>query len=383
MEEEPRDLRLGVMDDDPAVASVAASMVEVLGGEGRAVSQLPELMEMIEHWRPSHLVIDLVMPDVDGMQVLKALADAGCRARIIICSGMSDGVLDAAMRSASAHGLDVVGVLPKPFRLRELKALLERPLTPFSAAAPQLSAIAPTETPRPQGLELRWVAKVDCGSRELVGFSVVPAGTTAGVDAAQANKAVRSSIDRLDFARLASEAVAGFAARAGGGWFGLELPMTLDCLEDPTLLETLAALSRDHDIDPRRITLQLPDTSALVEALSSLEWLTRARMKGFQLSLSHFGAGSAALIDLVRLPLSELVLDARITAGLPDKPESRLLAKCVCDLASNLGFRVTADGVIAPEALPVLDALGCHYAQGPAIAAATDLDEAWKSMHPS
>lgn len=131
MEEEPRDLRLGVMDDDPAVASVAASMVEVLGGEGRAVSQLPELMEMIEHWRPSHLVIDLVMPDVDGMQVLKALADAGCRARIIICSGMSDGVLDAAMRSASAHGLDVVGVLPKPFRLRELKALLERPLTPL------------------------------------------------------------------------------------------------------------------------------------------------------------------------------------------------------------------------------------------------------------
>lgn len=372
MENLIQEVRLGVMDDDTAVASVAVSMVEALGGAGRTVTRLPELMALVEQWQPTHLIIDLVMPEVDGVQVLQALGEAGCRASIIVCSGMSDGVLDAAMRSATGHGLSVAGVLSKPFRLRDLKALLEKPAAVPAPVAPTMTGIpAPSRSDNAEGneaaLTLRWSAKVDCGTGELVGVSVNPAHPMSG-----------EGVSSERCARIAGLAFAEFSARSSSGWLGLVLPVSVACLQDAALIETLDQLSQEHDVDPRRLTLQLADTSASDDALSSLEWLTRARMKGFNLGLSRVGAGRASLIDLVRLPLSELALAQVVTEGLPDRNESRLIAKCVCDLAVNLGLRVTADGVSDERALPLLDQLGCHYAQGPAIGVATHLEDAWK-----
>jgi EAL domain-containing protein (putative c-di-GMP-specific phosphodiesterase class I) len=366
------EVRLGVMDDDMAVASVAVSMVEALGGSGRTVSRLPELMALVEQWQPTHLIVDLVMPEMDGVQVLQALGEAGCSARIIICSGMSDGVLDAAMRSASGHGLSVAGVLPKPFRLRELKALLDPPAAAPPRAAASAAHAAAARPPDPingRGPGLGWSAKVDCGTGELVGYSVSPAPLSPA-----------EGVSREQCVQIARRALAEFSARASAGWLGLVLPVSLSCLEDASLIEALAALSEAHDIDPRRLTLQLADTSPSGEVLSSLEWLTRARMRGFELGLSHVGTGRASLIDLVRMPLSELALAPQVSEGLPDRNEARLIAKCVCDLAGNLGLRVTADGVRDLRALPLLDTLGCHYAQGPAVGAARHPEDAWKPM---
>jgi CheY-like chemotaxis protein len=73
---------------------------------------------------PTHVAIDLIMPRMDGVEVLARLAACPCAARIIVTSGVGSRVLDSARRFVAEHGLNVVGVMSKPFSPAAFRALL-------------------------------------------------------------------------------------------------------------------------------------------------------------------------------------------------------------------------------------------------------------------
>ena len=78
-------------------------------------------------YRESHLhriVLDLALPDHDGMELLNFLADRKCAADIILISSHGELILVQAMKLGAFHGLNIRRVLPKPFPLDDLKAAL-------------------------------------------------------------------------------------------------------------------------------------------------------------------------------------------------------------------------------------------------------------------
>ncbi|MES1163004.1 MAG: DNA-binding response regulator, partial [Rhizobacter sp.] len=70
------------------------------------------------------IVLDLTMPGMGGEEVLTELARRGCRARIIVSSGLERARIDAAVAGGTAASLDMAGTLPKPFLPAALRALL-------------------------------------------------------------------------------------------------------------------------------------------------------------------------------------------------------------------------------------------------------------------
>ncbi len=72
------------------------------------------------------VALDLGMPGMDGVELLRFLAAEGCKAPVLIVSGFDRRVLDSAFRLGQALGLDMCGPLEKPVRLEELEALLNR-----------------------------------------------------------------------------------------------------------------------------------------------------------------------------------------------------------------------------------------------------------------
>ena len=67
----------------------------------------------------------MMMPGVDGIQVLETLSRQGVKSSIVLMSGSHADVLGTAERIAKQQGLRVAGVLRKPFRSRELRRILE------------------------------------------------------------------------------------------------------------------------------------------------------------------------------------------------------------------------------------------------------------------
>ncbi|MGI9132549.1 MAG: response regulator, partial [Rhodoferax sp.] len=74
--------------------------------------------------KPDVIVLDLTMPEIDGIEIIETLADTGYAGRLILASGFIVDFIDLAAFLARARGLNLVGVLHKPFRMAQLQDLL-------------------------------------------------------------------------------------------------------------------------------------------------------------------------------------------------------------------------------------------------------------------
>jgi CheY-like chemotaxis protein len=72
------------------------------------------------------VVLDLGMPGMDGVELLRFLADQNYRSSVLIVSGFDRRVLESAFRLGEALGLNMVGPLEKPVRFEELETILAR-----------------------------------------------------------------------------------------------------------------------------------------------------------------------------------------------------------------------------------------------------------------
>lgn len=116
--------RLLVLDDDEAVGELLVAMARHAGCEARLCMQPQAFFDAVAEWAPTHVAIDLSMPEMDGVAVLRRLAGEACAARIIVASGAAGVDAAAALQLAADLGLRTAGVLSKPFSLGTVRALL-------------------------------------------------------------------------------------------------------------------------------------------------------------------------------------------------------------------------------------------------------------------
>lgn len=116
--------RLLVIDDEPALAEFIASAARECGYDPALTADDREFRERFLASRPQLVALDLGMPGMDGVELLRFLADEKFGAPVLIISGFDRRVLDSAFRLGEALGLKMVGPLEKPVRLEELEDLL-------------------------------------------------------------------------------------------------------------------------------------------------------------------------------------------------------------------------------------------------------------------
>ena len=113
-----------LIDDEPAFGRFIAHAAEAGGFTAHVTMSAEPFMATYRELRPDAVALDLGMPRVDGVELLRFLAEECCTAPVIIVSGFDRRVLDSSMRLGQALGLNMVGPLEKPVRLQELLDLL-------------------------------------------------------------------------------------------------------------------------------------------------------------------------------------------------------------------------------------------------------------------
>jgi len=117
--------RLLIVDDEPAIAEVIESVALARGYEVTTTADAAAFLAAAA-LGPDVIVLDLSLPDTDGVELLRHLAESGCRARILIVSGFDERVLETSGRLGAALGLDVAGTLNKPIRIADLRSALAK-----------------------------------------------------------------------------------------------------------------------------------------------------------------------------------------------------------------------------------------------------------------
>jgi DNA-binding response OmpR family regulator len=114
-----------LIDDEPELARLIAHAAKTAGYAATATSDADSFRRHFEVAGADLVAIDLGMPRVDGIELLRFLADGKCTAPILIISGFDRRVVETAERLGEALGLQMAGSIEKPVRLEELESRLE------------------------------------------------------------------------------------------------------------------------------------------------------------------------------------------------------------------------------------------------------------------
>lgn len=110
---------LMIVEDDPASRSSLASIFSRRGWAVCSVGTLAEAMAFLEHGlAPDCMVLDLKLPDGDGIEVLSKVRSDGLKTRVAVCTGLHDPAKLENVRALNPEGLMV-----KPIALEELEKI--------------------------------------------------------------------------------------------------------------------------------------------------------------------------------------------------------------------------------------------------------------------
>jgi EAL domain-containing protein (putative c-di-GMP-specific phosphodiesterase class I)/ActR/RegA family two-component response regulator len=378
--------RLLILDDDPGVARLVERAARTARFDVRAAIGPDEFFELLDAWLPTHVALDLIMPGMDGIEVIEEMGRRRCPARLIITSGVGPRVLDAAGRSAVEHGLDIAGVLAKPFTMAAFRRILGAEGTgrmstihPGTGATGSITALDVRDAVASGAFSLAYQPKVFCSTGAVLGFEALvrwdhptlgPVGPDVFLPIAEQEGCMAEVTDQVVRAALA------WAARLPDDSMQIAVnlsPGTMTLTDgteapDTQLADDLADRCAAEGIDPARVVLELTETSAMSDPVAALATLTRLRMKGFLISMDDFGTGFSSMLQLVRMPFSELKIDRSFVRTALRSSESRAVIQSAITLAHALGLQAVAEGVEEAEVLELLRDQGCDLAQGYLIA---------------
>lgn len=367
-----------ILDDDPDVACTIGAMLATLGCEVRHAQTGDEFFALLSSWLPTHVFVDLMMPEMDGIQVLSGMAESGVKAEIVIASGAGARVVEAARRASEEFGLHVAGVLQKPFDGRLLRALIgEKGMSAPGRRVPRPKSPAPRSAVGPADIEraianrefvLAYQPKIRCATNRLVGFESL----------VRWNRPEHGVVMPGEFLPLAEssgliEKMTDLIVDVGLDWLSsfqgvdkpsLSINISTRSLDDPNLPSVLAEKCAARGVDPGKIILEITETYAMSDPAKALALATRLRLKGFRLSIDDFGVGYSSLSQLARIPFSELKVDMSFVQTMNDSEESRKIVSSIVKLGHSLDLSVTAEGVEDLATLIALNNYRCDLAQG-------------------
>ena len=113
-------IKLLVIDDDTAVTDLLSLLLKSHGFDITATSSSTDGLNLIRENHPDLIVLDLMMPEMDGWQVCKAVREFS-QVPIIILSALNDPSMIASVLDAGADDY-----LTKPTPSRVLVAHINR-----------------------------------------------------------------------------------------------------------------------------------------------------------------------------------------------------------------------------------------------------------------
>ena len=119
-------VRLLIVDDEAEMRRTFRAIAERLGFEVSEAAVYAEIFAQLDQHQPAAILLDLSMPDTDGVEVLRELAARRATAEVILTSGWDARLLTSVQRLGRESGLRMPAVLPKPVSVAALSGVLER-----------------------------------------------------------------------------------------------------------------------------------------------------------------------------------------------------------------------------------------------------------------
>ena len=366
-----------IIDDEQQVANMLAEFVHLTGYRANIYTQA---IEFFEKNKPgdenSILILDLNMPDMDGIEVMRQLAETGYTLPLILISGYDMGVLHSAEQLARAHSLEIIASLSKPLKLEAFQEILHtynqtdiEAKTSSISNELQLTASELNAAIHSNQLVVHYQPQIDIKSGALVGVEAlvrwqhpehgliypdlfIPLAEKKGLISGLTEQVIKQAVEQI------------LNWKSVGLIIHVSVNISAENITSLTLPEQLIDLLNHHELDASMLTLEVTESALMSELVTSLDILTRLRMKGIGLSIDDFGTGHSSLSQLYRVPFTELKVDQSFVMNMQRDEDAKGIVKTCIMLGHELNMKVVAEGVEDKEIMALLYEMGCDIAQG-------------------
>jgi EAL domain-containing protein (putative c-di-GMP-specific phosphodiesterase class I)/FixJ family two-component response regulator len=365
-----------ILDDEPFMRLLLGHMLATLDFTNvSSFESGPAALSAFESptGPPELILLDLDMPEMDGVEFVRHLGDRKYSGGLILVSGEDSRMLQAVEKLALSYKLSVLGSLPKPPSLEGLAAVLEQWLYEVAEtqrAAPKTYTADELQNAIISGEFVNYYQpKVAVANREVIGVEslvrwqhptdglvfpdqFIPLAEAEGLIGGLTQVVLKLALTQ---ARIWQDA--GLA-------LCVAVNISMDDLAALEFVDFVTAETAAAGVAPQSLILEVTESRLMQQLTPVLEVLTRLRLKRFRLSIDDFGTGHSSLVQLRDLPFDELKIDRSFTHGAAQDARLRALFTNSLNLAHELGLAVVAEGVEDASDWAFLRSCGCQFAQG-------------------
>lgn len=369
-------LKIMLLDDESMMLKLHARMLENQGYTAITLcSSGQTALDLIDgsSERPNLILMDLNMPEMDGIEFVRHLVERKFVGSLVLISGEDERMLQTAEKLVQAHRISVLGHLQKPVSAQALMALLEKwaPAAEGKQMAAKKSYSADEVRTAIVNGELvnYYQPKVAVDTGQVVGVETLVRWRhpTAGMIFPDQFIGVAESnglIDDLTRVVLSSALAQAKEWQGAGLALKVAINVSMDNLASLDFADYVAGQSVAFGVAPRDVVLEVTESRLIGDLRSPLEILTRLRLKRFKLSIDDFGTGHSSLVQLRDIPFDELKIDRSFVHRACADETLRAIFDASLSLAKQLNMDVVAEGVEDAADWQFLRETGCNLAQG-------------------
>lgn len=362
-------LNIIIVDDSETIRIVMDAILQELSiGEIHTCSSGETTLLSIRS-RPDYfnlIFVDLNMPNMDGMELIRHLGNEKFKGGIIIASGMDKRVINLASDIAKQNQVHLIGSLHKPITTEKIKVAIdkfncfqERTLQPeITLSKSEINQAIEGDLLIPY-----YQPKVDLRTHKLLGIELL-----ARIDAPGRGGAIppASFISAAENHKLISKLTYTLLQKAMTEFVGFRDQLTNNCslafnlspsqlenLDTPKILDELIG---HFDLTPKDIVVEVTEEKA-IETTQQLETLNRLRIKGYGVALDDFGTGFTNINQLLNLPFSEIKIDKSLITDIHRDNFSQVIVNTLLELTKQLNIELIAEGIESCEELEYLEGL--------------------------
>ncbi|MBS0483770.1 MAG: EAL domain-containing protein [Proteobacteria bacterium] len=370
-------IKILILDDDTFMLKLLSRMLAKLGYTAvTTCDNGADALQKIDHAdsHPDLILLDLNMPDMDGIEFVRYLVDRQYHGQLILVSGEDERMLKTAEKLVHAHKIPMPGYVHKPVDPNKLSEILQRleieqSIHPQSSGKTYSAADIRSAIDH-QELVNYYQPKVSVENGDVIGVETLVRWHHPHDGVIMPDRFIHVAEDNNlidDLTRL----VLKQAIIQAGKWHrdGLTLRVsvnvTMENLASLDFQDMVVNLVTENNLPPQKIVIEITESQVMgPDARIPLEILTRLRLKRFHLSIDDFGTGHSSLAQLRDIPFNELKIDQGFVHRAWQDDTLRAIYDASLAMGKQLGMDIVAEGVEDRADWELLRETGCDMAQG-------------------
>jgi len=370
--------RVFVIDDDSFLQELVSHQLKKLDVQevltfSDPTNCLDSLVNKDQH--PQIILLDLIMPNMDGVEFLRLLQEYDFQGGLVLMSGQDKKVLQSVEGLIQTRNINYQGTIEKPFTFEAIKKVIKNFHPTLNSEKKVQVAdydIQKSELIKALGNEELinfYQPKVSFQTGKITGFEALvrwqhPIHGLLYPDSFLKYFEHFSLLNELSQAviKMASKDYVYFNKISKD--MNVAINITRKDLENIRFTDELLANLKENEIVVDKFILEITETSVSDNIISILDNLTRLYMKGVKLAIDDFGTGYSSMSQLQELPFTAMKIDKSFVHQAYQKPGKQAIVINSIKMAKDLGLKIVVEGVEDSKDWNYFKELGCDTAQG-------------------